>query len=115
MTCKKRKAADEMPFLALLFLEESLLFAPISHSAFEVLQESNSADRNHVHLIPVRQMGHREACLWAKSRSWTEKSYDLVKWLQQVSTCPQKNKLWIEISSPSPYRPKKGHHDSDNT
>ena len=26
-----------MPFLALLFLGESLLFAPISHSAFKVL------------------------------------------------------------------------------
>lgn len=57
-----------MPFLALLFLGESLLFAPISHSAFEVLQESISVDRNHIHLIPVRQMGNGEACLWAKSR-----------------------------------------------
>lgn len=72
---KKPKAADEMPFRALLFLGKSLLFAPISHNVFQFLQESNSVGRNQMHLIPE---GKREACLWAK-RSWTEKSYYLVK------------------------------------
>jgi len=103
-TCSKPKAPAETPFLALLFLGESLLFC--SHFA-QCLQgltgKQVSAQKPDAF---NSQRGNWEACLWAKRRSGIEKSYSLVKWSQQGSTGPPENKFWIETSSPSPFWPK---------